>query len=249
MLYMYRLLVADDEKKLLTGLCDFYPWKDLGYKIVARVENGQQALDYIVRNPVDVVFTDISMPVMSGLELAEILHREYPKIKVVFLSGFSEFQYARQALRYGVQDYILKPVKTDELRKIFSELRQKMDAERGEVSPETPGYYKNIVKIVEGYIRSTLKTANLDEAALLVNLSAGYLSTLYKKETGITFSDYVLKARMEKAKELLLCPEYRTYDISERLGYENPKNFSRAFKAYYGVSPREFRVSSEAEKE
>ena len=246
---MYRLLVADDEKKLLTGLCDFYPWKDLGYKIVVRAENGRQALDYIARNPVDVVFTDISMPVMTGVELAEILYREYPQIKVVFLSGFSDFQYARQALRYGVEDYILKPVKTDELRRVFSDLKQKLDIERGEVVTEPVSYYKNIVNSVETYVRNTLRTANLDEAAHLVNLSAGYLSTLYKKETGITFSDYILKARMEKSKELLLQPKYKTYDISELLGYENPKNFSRAFKMYYGISPREFRKNSEAEEE
>ena len=94
---MYRLLVADDEKKLLSGLCDFYPWKELGFQIVARAENGQEVLEYLSRNPVDVVFTDISMPVMSGMELAEILYREYPEVKVVFLSGYADFKYAQQA--------------------------------------------------------------------------------------------------------------------------------------------------------
>lgn len=244
---MYRLLIADDEKKLLHGLCDFYPWKDLGYRIVARVENGKQALAYIAGNPVDVVFTDISMPVMTGLELAEVLSRDYPDIRIVFLSGYAEFQYAQQALKFGVQDYILKPVKTDQLRKTFLELKQKMDRERN-VSMEEPGYYQRIVKTVESYIRDNLKTANLDEAAILVNLSAGYLSSLYKKETGCNFSDFVLKARMEKARELLLRPEYKTYDISERLGYENPKNFSRAFKSYYGISPRDFRMNADREE-
>ncbi len=114
---MYRLLVADDEKKLLSGLCDFYPWKELGFQIVARAENGQEVLEYLSRNPVDVVFTDISMPVMSGMELAEILYREYPEVKVVFLSGYADFKYAQQALKFGVSDYVLKPVKTDVLWK------------------------------------------------------------------------------------------------------------------------------------
>ena len=100
---MYRLLVADDEKKLLSGLCDFYPWKELGFQIVARAENGQEVLEYLSRNPVDVVFTDISMPVMSGMELAEILYREYPEVKVVFLSGYADFKYAQQALKFGLR--------------------------------------------------------------------------------------------------------------------------------------------------
>lgn len=245
---MYRLLVADDEKKLLAGLCDFYPWKDLGYQIVARVENGRKALEYISRNPVDVVLTDISMPVMTGLELAEILSREHPEIKVVFLSGYTEFKYAQQALRYGVQDYILKPVKTDVLRKTFTELKRKMDQER-DIPEMVPGYYGNIVKKVAEYIRTNLKTANLEEAALLVNLSAGYLSALYKRETGKSFSESLLETRMKKAAELLICPEYKIYDISEFLGYENSKNFSRAFKSYYGISPRDFRMNSGEEKE
>lgn len=243
---MYRLLVADDEKKLLSGLCDFYPWKELGFQIVARAENGQKALEYLTRNPVDVVLTDISMPVMSGMELAEILYREYPKIKVVFLSGYAEFRYAQQALKFGVQDYILKPVKTDVLRKTFTELKQKMDRERRS-DEEERGYYGNIINAVENYVRSNPGKATLDDAALLANLSAGYLSALFKKETGTNFSDYVLKVKMEKAKELLVRPEYKTYEISERLGYENPKNFSRAFKAYWGVSPRNFRTNTEKE--
>ena len=240
---MYRLLVADDEKKLLSGLCDFYPWNDLGYQIVARVENGQKALEYISKNPVDVVLTDIAMPVMTGLELAEILSREHPEIKIVFLSGYMEFKYAQQALRYGVQDYILKPVKTDALRKTFTELKQKIDLERN-IPERSLGYYGNIIKSVEEYIRSNLKTANLEEAAFLVNLSAGYLSCLYKKEAGRSFSEALLEARMKKAAELLVRPEYKIYDISEYLGYENAKNFSRAFKGVYGLSPRGFRIAS-----
>lgn len=243
---MYRLLVADDEKKLLSGLCDFYPWKELGFQIVARAENGQEVLEYLSRNPVDVVFTDISMPVMSGMELAEILYREYPEVKVVFLSGYADFKYAQQALKFGVSDYVLKPVKTDVLWKTFTELKQKMDKK---VKPETEekGYYGNIINAVENYVKGNAGKANLDEAALVVNLSAGYLSALFKKETGINFSDYALKVKMEKAKELLVRPEYKTYEISERLGYENPKNFSRAFKAYWGISPRDFRTNTEKE--
>lgn len=243
---MYRLLVADDEKKLLSGLCDFYPWKELGFQIVARAGNGQEVLEYLSRNPVDVVFTDISMPVMSGMELAEILYREYPEVRVVFLSGYAEFKYAQQALKFGVQDYVLKPVKTDVLWKTFTELKQKMDKKK-KPDVEEKGYYGNIINAVENYVRGNAGKANLDDAALVVNLSAGYLSALFKKETGINFSDYVLKVKMEKAKELLVRPEYKTYEISERLGYENPKNFSRAFKAYWGISPRDFRMNTEKE--
>lgn len=238
---MYRLLVADDEKKLLRGLCDFYPWDELGYQIVARAENGKQALEYIAKQPVDVVLTDISMPIMTGIELAGEIFREYPSVRVILLSGYSEFEYAQQAIRYGVYDYILKPVKTEELCRIFHSLKLQLDHEEKEDTD--PGYYKNIVEIVNRYVRSNLQSVNLESAALLVNLSIGYLSVLYKKETGMTFSDYVLQSRMEKSKELLRNPSYKTYEIAANLGYENPKNFSRAFKEYYGMTPRDFRLN------
>ena len=239
---MYRLLVADDEKKLLRGLCDFYPWDELGYQIVARVENGKQALEYIAKHPVDVVLTDISMPIMTGIELAGEIFREYSSVNVILLSGYSEFEYAQQAIRYGVYDYILKPVKTEELCRIFRSLKLQLDHEEKEYTD--PGYYKNIVEIVNRYVRSNLQSANLESAALLVNLSIGYLSVLYKKEAEMTFSDYVLQSRMEKSKELLRNPSYKIYEIAENLGYENPKNFSRAFKEYYGMTPRDFRLNA-----
>lgn len=248
---MYRLLVADDEKRLLSGLCEFYPWSDLGFTIVARAENGQKALDYIHSQPVDVVLTDIDMPVMSGTRLAEILHEEYPDIKVVFLSGYADFKYAQKALRAGVKDYILKPVKTDELKRVFLSLRQELDEAVSESvkDPEDSvlqtekeqGYYAGIIKCVAHYIETNLATASLEEAAQRVSLSPGYLSSLYKQETGMTFTESVLKVRMEKARELLAVPGSYMYEIAERLGYGNPKNLSRAFKAYYGYSPRTYR--------
>lgn len=240
---MYRLLVADDEKRLLSGLCEYYPWNELGFTIVARAENGQKALDYIHTQPVDVVLTDIEMPVMSGTRLAEILHEEYPHIKVVFLSGYADFKYAQQALRFGVKDYILKPVKTDELKRVFSKLQKELDSVNAEKSPDEKeeGYYKGIIKCVTHYIDTNLADASLEEAAGRVGLSPGYLSGLYRQETGMTFTEYLLKVRMEKARELLAVPGSYMYEIAEVLGYGNPKNLSRAFKSYYGYSPRDYR--------
>ena len=208
---MYRMMVVDDELKLLEGLCSYYPWAELGFEIVKKVENGRQALDYLEHETVDVVLTDVSMPVMTGLELAERLAGR-KEIKVVILSGYADFKYAQTAIKYGVKDYLLKPVKAEEIHQVFVRLREELDRER-------------------------------------VGLSSGYLSTFFKQETGTTFSDYILAEKMRRAKELLLQIRYKTYDVAEILGYENPKNFSRAFRMYYGMSPREFRRQEGVEGE
>lgn len=246
---MYKLLVVDDEVKLLTGLCDYYPWNELGFEIAGKMPDGKQAYNYILNNEVDVVLTDISMPVMTGIELAERLHRENPELKVVFLSGYADFKYAQKALKYGVKDYILKPVKTDDIKSVFTQLKNDLDQKRVPSNMTEENYYQKVVHRIEKYVISNLADANLEEAGECVNLSGGYLSTLFRQETGMTFSDYVLREKMRYAKELLMEPNYKTYDVADKLGYESPKNFSRAFRSYYGMSPREYRRLEYEKKE
>jgi YesN/AraC family two-component response regulator len=94
---------------------------------------------------------------------------------------------------------------------------------------------------VKQYIYDNYKEASLEEAAVLVNLSPSYLSKIFKDKCGLGFSEHLVKTRMEKACELLNDIQYKTYDIAYYIGYDNPKNFSRAFKAYFGMTPTEYR--------
>ena len=91
------------------------------------------------------------------------------------------------------------------------------------------------------YVKSNLADASLENTAVQVHLSPGYFSKLFHKITQSTFSDYLIQCRMERAGELLKDVTYKTYEISLMVGYDNPKNFSRAFKQYYKVTPREYR--------
>jgi YesN/AraC family two-component response regulator len=94
---------------------------------------------------------------------------------------------------------------------------------------------------VKGYIEENYREASLEEAAIAVNLSPSYLSRIFKEKCGFGFSDYLIRVRMEKACELLSDIRYKSYDIAYYIGYDNPKNFSRAFKTYYGKTPKEYR--------
>lgn len=234
---MYRLGIVDDEPKLLSGLCNYYPWEKLGFEIVARMHNGKELLDYLKQNTLDVVFTDISMPIMDGIELAKALQDKFGEIIVVFLSGYADFKYAQQAIKYDVYDYILKPVKYKDIVQIFGSIKQKLDGKYG----NSEGYYGKIIEEVNKYAVENIERVTLRDAAKKVNMSHGYLSTLYKKYTGQTFSDFLTKSKMEQAKNLLLDINLKTYDVAQKLGYEDPKNFTRAFRSFYGISPREFR--------
>lgn len=240
---MYNLIVVDDEKKLLSGLCDYYPWNDLGYRIVARLTDGQKALQYIRNYPVDVVLTDISMPILNGIGLAEIIYREFPQIRVVLLSGYADFKYAQQAIRYNIKGYLLKPVKLDELKQVFTVIKEELDktVNAETVEGENDTYYQSIIGRVQKYVKANLSDANLKMAAKQVNLSPSYLSVLFSQNMGVSFTDYLLQMRMETARQLLDSPDYKIYDIASIVGYRSPKNFTRAFSLYYGYSPRDYR--------
>lgn len=240
---MYNLIIVDDEKNIREGLASCYPWEELGFQVVAVLPDGKNALDYIQRCCVDAVLSDIRMPKMDGLALSQQLSTDYPNISVVLLSGYAEFEYARTALRFGVKGYILKPVKYDDIIKVFTEIKDNLDCIKGVKKTAEPftGYYDQIVDQVSEYLEAHYKDASLEEASLQVSLSPNYLSKIFKRKKGINFSEYLLQVKMEKAAELLRDVTLKTYEIATKIGYDNPKNFSRAFKQYCGKTPREFR--------
>lgn len=238
---MYRLLIVDDENETRTGLRNYFPWQEIGFEIAGEAENGADALTFIELEHVDVVLTDIKMPVMDGLELAHEISRKRLPIKIVFLSGHKEFEFAQKALVYGVKNYIIKPTKYDELVEIFKKLNEELSSENIKEAVETAITEHKVIAAVRQYVDKQLSTASLEGAAEHVYMTPQYLSKFFKDKTGQNFSDLLLAKRMSKAKELLEDLQYKIYQVSELVGYANSKNFTRAFGKYYGKSPRETR--------
>lgn len=240
---MYKLIIVDDEDSIRDGIADCYPWEDLGFEVAGTFTDGKEALNYIERFRADAVLSDVRMPKMDGLELACVLSRDYPSIQTVLLSGYAEFEYAQRALRYGVKEYILKPIQYDTILRVFTNLRESLDQIYGlrRADEPSPGYYNQIVDQVISYLEEHYANASLEEASVLVALSPNYLSKIFKRKTGRNFSEYLLDFKMEKAAELLTDITIKIYEVAAAVGYDNPKNFSRAFKSYYGKTPRQFR--------
>ncbi|WP_400246054.1 response regulator [Niallia sp. JL1B1071] len=241
---MYKVLLVDDEPEIRYGLIHYFPWNEIGFEVVSECHNGKKALEYITNNEIDVLFSDIQMPVMNGLELAEeVVKRELP-IKIILLSGYRDFEYARKAIKYGVYDYIIKPSKFDELYSVLSNLKKELDPERTrptENPPEQMTYSDNIIETIKNYVNEHYSSATLEDAATLVHMSANYVSTYFKNKTGENFSTYVHTVRMKKAAAFILDSQYKIYDVSTMVGYSNPKNFTRMFIKFFGKSPREYR--------
>lgn len=246
---MYKLLIVDDEPRLRNGISNYFPWNETGFEVLHEADNGKQALEFIENNHVDVVLSDIRMPIMSGIDLAREIYNRGLGIKVVFLTGYKDFEYAKEAINYGVKNYVLKPTKYNELAEVFSKIKKELDKEPGNKvfedtdasEPEFSGIHEKIISAVKDYVEENYNDAKLEKAAERVHLSEFYLSKLFKRKTGENFSDFVISVKMKKAAQLLKEIDFKTYEVGHMVGYDSSKTFSRAFKNYFGVSPKEYR--------
>lgn len=121
-----KMLIVDDEPVICKGLTTTIPWSDIGVEVVGSACNGKDALSFMYKESIDLVLTDVYMPEMDGLELSKHISKDFPKSKIIVMSGYDEFEYARQALRLGVEDYLLKPVDVNDLIELVKQLRQRI---------------------------------------------------------------------------------------------------------------------------
>jgi len=126
---LYKIMLVDDEEEVRKSIINKIDWADAGFEVIGDAENGKDALEKIEQNEPDVVLTDIKMPYMDGLTMAETIRQLYPSVKIVIFSGFDEFEYAKKAIKLNVIEYILKPVNVEELTAILKKIKKNLDEE------------------------------------------------------------------------------------------------------------------------
>lgn len=130
MIYMMKVIITDDEIQIRKGLRMKVDWEEEGFQIAGEASNGKEALELLRNMEIDLVITDMRMPIMDGLELAKQCQQEFPKVKVIVLSGYSDFELVRGSMKEGVKDYLLKPVAPDELVEALQKVRKVIEEER-----------------------------------------------------------------------------------------------------------------------
>ncbi|MCZ8523901.1 MULTISPECIES: response regulator [Paenibacillus] len=129
---MYRVLLVDDEPLARMGLRETFDWEGHGYRVVGEASNGRSALAWIERGEVDILITDIAMPVMDGMELMREARGRFPSVKIILLSCHSDFAYVREGMRMGATDYLLKPtMQPEDLKEVLGKARSQAEEERG----------------------------------------------------------------------------------------------------------------------
>lgn len=232
------ILIVDDEPLVRSSLRFALKELPLGCQVVGEAEDGEDALEQYRRLLPDVVITDIRMPGMSGLAFIEAVRKTDHVTQFIIVSGFSDFEYARQAMRFEVVDYVLKPVKAQELGDALANCANRL-AEVCEAMPEG----KKMVQYIQDHYASPLK---LEQLSALFNFSPKYISCLVKNEVGQGFSEFLLSLRMKRAAELLGRTSQDVQTISRSVGYDDPQYFHRIFKKTTGKTPLQFRADAQA---
>ncbi|MDR1616058.1 MAG: response regulator [Syntrophomonadaceae bacterium] len=250
---IYQYIVVEDEDLIRNNIIKKIENLRMPFALAGSADNGQDALAIIDRCCPDIVFTDIKMPIMDGLELAEELHFSYPQIKIIIITAYQDFLFAQKAIRFGVNDYILKPVDLCEMEALLNRILESFKIS-GEKSyrlfsgRNTEKCYtkEETIRMVENYIRKNYQNEiTLGTIAEEAGFTPDYLSRLFKKRNKESPVKFLTRIRVEKAKNLLIeLPEAEVGIIGEMVGYKDPYYFSRVFKTNTGMYPTEFRKMS-----
>lgn len=244
---MLTVLLVDDEPGAIKALKYAIDWEIEGYRIIGEAANGDEALKRLQTDRCDLVFSDIRMPGMDGLELFQRLN-EHPRIHTIAVSGYEEFEYARQCMKYGVKDYLLKPVNENDLLALIRNIRNEIERLGHRDGLNTSSTIANwtqpfnaireLKQIVEKCYAEQISIKSIAER---LHMNAAYWGQLFKTNEGISFNDYLLSLRMQKACRMLTLTDMKVYEVALAVGYKQLDWFYKKFKECYGVSANEFR--------
>lgn len=236
-----KLLIADDEESIRNGIRNYVRLHTDRIEQIYLAQNGQQALDAIIQYRPQIMLLDIQMPVMNGIEVMKEAAKADILPRTIILSGYDDFKYAQQAIRYGVEEYVLKPCRSTEVMRLLNKI---IDEICGEESQEKiPEISSNAIvnQAVEYMHEHYNEEMTLVDVAEKVGISSGYLSTLFTQNLGTGFIETLNKIRIERACVYLLQNQMKTYEIAFKVGFRDEKYFSRIFKKITGETPSEYK--------
>ena len=239
---MYNLLIVDDIENSRIGLSRL-DWESLNIKVAALVCDGYEALEYIQKyGNIHIVLSDIKMPKMDGIELSEKIHKFFPDIITVILSGYNDFNYVKSCFKNHVFDYLLKPINPDEWAITFKNAVEVLDSSSSADIHKLGNSKKQITTAAIEYIdKHYAQPLTLSVIAENIHISPNYLSKILKEELNAGLPDLLNKTRVENAKKLLSNPRYRVNEIANMVGYNSQQYFTNIFKKYTGLTPYDFR--------
>lgn len=240
----YRVMIIDDERAIRSLLRNAIRWQDFDMEIAGEAESGIEAINTIDEIRPHLVFADIRMPFMDGIQFSKLARDRYPRLKIIVLTAFDEFEYARECISIGVSQYILKPINREEVRSALAKVRQILEEEQAQEpdrrseDPEEPvdadmPIGNRILRYID--MHYTEDDLNLTKTAIEFGYNMSYLSRRIKQEMGKTFTALLTEKRMRKALEYAQ-DGMVMYLAAQKVGIPDPVYFGKCFKRFTGVN-------------
>lgn len=237
-----RLMIVDDDRQIREGIRHGIDWHGQGVEDVRDYKDGAEAIAAFEEFKPDIIVADIRMPRMDGLELLKHVRELDTEIRFILLSAYSDFKYCKEAISLGANDYELKPIKAatllcvvkENITRLIESRKHQKDADNTQQTEEQ-NQYSAIVMQATAYIQEHYKEQiTIEQVASFVDRTPNYLSTILKKEIGVSFTSYLTGLRMDEAKRLITTTGMSIYEIAEQVGYNDYAYFSKLFRKLYG---------------
>ena len=241
---MHQVLIVDDERPVQIAIKKLGEWDRFNIDKTYYAENGREALMIMNEVRPAIVFVDINMPIMSGIELMKKAGETNMNCRFIVISGYDDFNYAQKSIRYGASDYLLKPVVKSELNSAIERVMRELYPKEvfNDTNHSSDFTAEEVVEIIKTTIENNYSdNIRLQDFADKYFFSKEYLSRLFKSVNGIGISEYLTEVRMKRACELLKQQDIKITDIAQRVGYPDKNYFSKAFHSYYNMTPSAYR--------
>ncbi len=242
-----RLLIAEDEDPIRKGVVKYIQLHTDRFTRIYEAENGQEAVELLLKYHPDMLLLDMQMPLKNGMEVMEEARRAGLHPITVVLSGYDEFKYAQQAIKFGAKEYLLKPVRAADILALLNYLADEYIGlgEKAENMAEDRKQENPLVKAAKEYMEEQYaENISLADVAEKLGISQGYLSTMLKSSLGLGFVEYLHQLRIDHACCYLEQNYLKNYEIAYKVGFQDEKYFYKIFKKIKGVSPKEYRKKS-----
>jgi len=247
------MILVEDESLERNSLKHCVNWGVIGIRIIGEAANGAQGFALVDKLKPDIVLTDVKMPVMNGIDLSKKIRQHVPETKIIFLSSYDDFEYAQQAIDLNIHAYVLKPVKEAELLRVVKRAADavtekaltKIETQNSEPSYNLPSRRKNkqqianeIEKIIQTSYQSPL---TIESIAKRLHFTPNYIGTVFRYVKNISINRFLMKTRVDRAKDLLVNSSLTISDVAVECGFSSLSYFHTTFKKETGLTPIDFR--------
>ena len=250
---MYKILLVEDDAAVRYVYSRMKIWTENGFVIAAEAANGKDALRLLDEKQFDLVLTDIKMPLIDGISLLQKIKETEPDMPVILMSSYMDFEYARKGLVYGAFDYLTKPFKESYLEEVLTRVKKVLaqNSENGTMIRLVRSTFEKLgvqidqnsfLEKVSVYFSKNIQgDFSMQKIADEMGLNKDYFGKLFKLHTTKSFNQFCNILKVELAKMLFDTGVYKTYEVSEMLGFSSADYFTKVFKDVAGMTPNAYK--------